>query len=68
MLEQYCSQHGVNNVDDGWGYIEMYTDNFVSYLQKLRKYRNSIVHSEKKIDGMTEEELDFCIRYICELK
>lgn len=68
MLEQYCSQHGVNNVDDGWGYTEMYTDNFVSYLQKLRKYRNSIVHSEKKINEMTGEELDFCIRYICGLK
>lgn len=68
MLEKYCSQYGVYEEDDGWGYIETRTHEFVTYLQKLRKYRNSIVHSEKKVDGMTKEELDFCITYICEMK
>ena len=68
MLEKYCSQYGIHEVDDGWGYMETQTDAFVSYLQKLRKYRNSIVHSEKKVDGMTVEELNFCIDYICGLK
>lgn len=68
MLEKYCSQYGVYEEDDGWGYIETRTHEFVTYLQKLRKYRNSIVHSEKKVDGMTKEELDFCIKYICEMK
>ncbi len=68
MLEKYCSQHGSYEEDDGWGYMERRTEKFVPYLQKLRKYRNSVVHSEKKVDGMTKEELDFCIQYICGLK
>ena len=68
MLEKYCSQYGVYEEDDGWGYIEKRTHEFVPYLQKLRKYRNSIVHSEKKADSMTKEELEFCIKYICGLK
>ena len=68
MLEKYCSQYGVYEEDDGWGYIEKRTHEFVTYLQKLRKYRNCIVHSEKKVDKMTKEELEFCIKYICGLK
>lgn len=68
MLEKYCSEHGVREEDDGWGYVTARTEKFVSYLQKLRKYRNSIVHSEKKVDAMTKEELEFCIQYICGLK
>lgn len=67
-LEKYCSQHGSYEEDDGWGYMERHTEKFVPYLQKLRKYRNSVVHSEKKVDSMTKEELDFCIQYICGLK
>ena len=68
MLEKYCLEYGVREVDDGWGYMETHTDEFVSRLQKLRKYRNSIVHSEKKVESMTVEELNFCIDYICGLK
>ena len=68
MLEKYCSKHGSYEEDDGWGYMERRTEKFVPYLQKLRKYRNSVVHSEKKVDSMTKEELDFCIQYICGLK
>ena len=66
--KKYCSQHGSYEEDDGWGYTERRTEKFVPYLQKLRKYRNSVVHSEKKVDSMTKEELDFCIQYICGLK
>ena len=68
MLEKYCSQNGVHTEDDGWGFFQRRTDEFVPYLQKLRKYRNSIVHSEKKVDDMTKEELAFCIEYICGIK
>ncbi len=68
MLEKYCSQYGVYEEDDGWGYIEKRTHDFVHFLQKLRKYRNSIVHPEKKVDKMTKEELEFCIKYICEME
>ena len=68
MLERFCKEQGEHLVDDGWGYMVSHTEDFVSYLQKLRRYRNSIVHSEKKVDKMTKEELDFCIKYICEMK
>lgn len=68
ILERFCKEQGEHLVDDGWDYMVPRTENFVSYLQKLRKYRNSVVHSEKKIDKMTKEELEFCIKYICGLK
>lgn len=68
MLERFCKEQGKHLVDDGWGYMVSHTEDFVSYLQKLRRYRNSIVHSEKKVDKMTKEELEFCIKYICEMK
>ena len=63
MLNQYCSKYGLE--DDGWGYyVEA---DFVSYLYKLRKCRNSIVHSEKTKDTMSVDELTFCIDYICKM-
>ena len=68
MLEKYCSKQGVLQEDDGWGYVTARTKKFVSYLQKLRQYRNSIVHAEKKVDAMTKEELEFCIQFICGLQ
>lgn len=63
MLDKYCAEHG--RVDDGWGYIV--DANFVKYLQKLRMCRNSIVHAEKKKDMLTQDEIRFCIDYICGL-
>lgn len=63
MLNHYCSKYG--REDDGWGYdVEA---NFVKYLHKLRKCRNSIVHSEKKGETMSVDELKFCIDYICKM-
>lgn len=63
MLYKYCSNNGI--VDDGWGYD---TDaDFVRYLHKLRKCRNSIVHSEKNGEKMTRDEIKYCIDYICKL-
>ena len=63
MLNQYCSKYG--REDDGWGYdVEA---GFVSYLHKLRKCRNSIVHSEKTNDTMSVDELKYCIDYICKM-
>lgn len=68
MLEKYCSKYGTHEQDDGWGYNEWITEKFVPYLQKLRRYRNSIVHSEKNVSDMTNSELEFCIQYICGIK
>ena len=63
MLNEYCSKHG--REDDGWGYdVEA---NFVKHLHKLRKCRNSIVHSEKTGETMSVDELKFCIDYICKM-
>lgn len=63
MLHKYCSNNGI--VDDGWGYDE--EAEFVSYLHKLRKCRNSIVHPEKNGEKMTIDEIKYCIDYICKL-
>ncbi len=68
MLDKYCSQYGSENKDDGWGYSYRVTNDFVEYLQKLRMCRNSIVHSEKKKDMLTLDEIQYCIDYICNLK
>lgn len=63
MMKRYCNDHGIK--DDGWGYSQ--TCEFVKYLHKLRKQRNSIVHSEKIDEQMTEDEIQFCINYICNM-
>ena len=63
MINQYCSKYGTE--DDGWGYnVEA---GFVKYLHKLRKCRNSIVHSERSEEVMSIEEIKFCIEYICRM-
>ncbi len=67
MLKQFCSQYGYYEEDDGWGYFNSRERDFVKPLHKLRKTRNSIVHSEKIEEEMTEEELEFCIDYICQM-
>lgn len=64
MLNQYCNAYGQE--DDGWGYNQ--EAKFVNYLQKLRKCRNSIVHSEKTQEKLSIDELRYCIDYICNLK
>lgn len=63
MMNRYCDEHG--SEDDGWGYWQ--DCEFVSYLHKLRKQRNSIVHSEKIDEKMAEDEIKFCIEYICNM-
>ena len=68
MLERFCKEQGKYLADDGYGYMMPRAEDFVSCPQNPRKYRNSIVHSEKKGDKMTKEELSFCIQYICGLK
>lgn len=63
MLNQYCNAHGQE--DDGWGYNQ--EAKFVRYLQKLRKCRNSIVHSEKAKETLSIDEIRYCIDYICNM-
>ncbi len=64
MLEKYCKDKG--KALDEWGYETQ--AEFVGYLQKLRKCRNSIVHADKKKDLPTADEIGYCIDYICGLE
>lgn len=64
MLNKYCGAYGQE--DDGCGYNQ--EAKFVKYLQKLRKCRNSIVHSEKTQEKLSLDEINYCIDYICNLK
>ena len=63
MMDRYCSAYV--REDDGWGYDR--ECKFVSKFHMLRKYRNSIVHSEINGEVMSEEDVRFCIEYICEM-
>ncbi len=53
MLSKYCDSINDNNL--------------ISLLHKLRMNRNAIVHSERNVEQLTDDELANCIKYICEL-
>ena len=59
MLEKYCNS--MTNYDEE-GYE--WKPDIVPVLQKLRKCRNNIVHSEKNNVTMSSEELRKCMKYI----
>ncbi len=68
MIDKYCNTELTKYADDGWGYFVPYSDNKTIFLlQKLRRMRNSLVHSEKSDEEMTTEEIKRCIEYICSL-
>lgn len=56
MLNRYCD--GFNTDDD---------ENIPMLLNKLRMQRNGIVHCEKCKEGLTQEEIKWCIDYICKI-
>lgn len=66
MLEKYCNEYGSYDENDEAVY---YNDQpFVTYLQKLRKCRNNIVHPNRIGDTMlSDEDIKFCIDYICKM-
>lgn len=47
-------------------FCDTYSDH-ADVLHKLRKCRNSIVHSEKTEEVMTIDEIKLCIEYICRM-
>ena len=67
MLSKYSHDHGYENVDVGWGCIENGETDSSVIFHKLRKYRNDIVHAEKKQECMTKEELEIAIDLVCSL-
>ena len=62
MLDLFCSQF--NTYDDECNSYDPYTPQM---LNNLRKQRNCIVHSEKTLSPMSNEEIKQCIDYICSL-
>ena len=62
MLNRYCS--GFNTYDDEGNDYDPYTPEL---LNKLRKQRNGIVHSEKSLPQLSDNEIQSCIEYICSL-
>lgn len=62
MLDKFCE--GFNTTDDECNNYDPDTPNM---LDKLRKQRNGIVHSEKILSPMSDDEIKECIEYICSL-
>ena len=62
MLDRFCGQF--NTYDDEGNNYDPYTPDM---LNRLRRQRNSIVHSEKTVEPMSDDDIKQCIDYICSL-
>ena len=62
MLDRFCGQF--NTYDDEGNDYDPYTPDM---LNRLRRQRNSIVHSEKTVEPMSDDDIKQCIDYICYL-
>lgn len=62
MLDRFCGQF--NTYDDEGNDYDPYTPDM---LNRLRRQRNSIVHSEKMVEPMSDDDIKQCIDYICSL-
>lgn len=62
MLDRFCGQF--NTYDDEGNDYDPYTPDM---LNRLRRQRNSIVHSEKTVEPMSDDDIKQCIDYICSL-
>ena len=60
MLDRFCGQF--NTYDDEGN---DYDPNTPDMLNRLRRQRNSIVHSEKTVEPMSDDDIKQCIDYIC---
>ena len=62
MLDHFCNQF--ETYDDESNNYDPYTP---AMLNRLRRQRNSIVHSEKPDKPMSDYDIKQCIEYICSL-
>lgn len=62
MLDRFCGQF--NTYDDEGNNYDTYTPDM---LNRLRRQRNSIVHFEKTVEPMSDDDIKQCIDYICSL-
>ena len=67
MIDKYCNEKLTWSEDDGWDYVKKSDENTIKLLHKLRKTRNSLVHSENTGEPMSDDEIKQCIDYICSL-
>lgn len=63
MLRKYCETF--NTYDDE---CNNYDPKTPKLLNKLRMYRNGIVHARTSGESLTKEEIKYCIDYICNLE
>ncbi len=64
MITRYCNEKLNWQEEDDW----CSDDKAIKLLHKLRKQRNSIVHSEKNNEPMTIAEIKECIDLVCAIK
>ena len=62
MLDHFCNQF--ETYDDESNNYDPYTP---AMFNRLRRQRNSIVHAEKMVEAMSDDEIKQCIDYICSL-
>lgn len=62
MLDSFCGRF--NTYDDEDNNYDPHTP---AMLNRLRRQRNSIVHSEKTVEPMSDDDIKQCIDYICSL-
>lgn len=62
MLDSFCGRF--NTYDEEGNDYDPYTPDM---LNRLRRQRNSIVHSEKTVEPMSDDDIKQCIDYICSL-
>lgn len=62
MLNKYCDRFVPVDDENYTGY-----DNTLNLLNKLRMKRNNIVHSEQSTVELSEEDIRYCINFICKL-
>lgn len=63
MLKRFCD--GFNTHDDE---SNDYDPKTPKLLNKLRIYRNGMVHARTSEESLTKDEIKYCIDYICNLK
>ena len=64
MLSKYCNKN-FETYDDESNYYDPKTP---MLLNKLRVYRNGIVHAETSKENLTRNEIEYCINFICNLE
>lgn len=63
MLSKYCETFNTNDDE-----CNNYDPNTPRLLNKLRMYRNGMVHARAEEESLTKDEIKYCINFICDLE